>query len=240
MGRWVGLRQGGRGAGGGVGAAAGVARGGGEAILSGTPGSRIKNPDPNPERSRHADGRGGRERAMRRASARSADREGGARSRRASRAATRGVASALAVAGPRRRARAPGRDGAGKDSRSAERRATYRHDGEAGVRDTRRGRGRANLGTGEGTRQGKPRHVEKARHLCLVLRERVGCGRRCARRHGIPPQDKGARKSARRFPPPADEAHGRGKRKEGVSLGQRGRSRIAFIDERFTGFIDAR
>jgi len=38
----------------------------------------------------------------------------------------------------------------------------------------------------------------------------------------------------------ADEAHGGGKRKEGVSLGQRGRSRIAFIDERFTGFIDAR
>ena len=51
---------------------------------------------------------------------------------------------------------------------------TYRDDGEARVRDARRGGGRAELRAGEGPGEGKPRHVEKTRHNSSgVLRTRV-------------------------------------------------------------------
>ena len=51
---------------------------------------------------------------------------------------------------------------------------THRDDGEARVRDARRGGGRAELRAGEGSGKGKPRHVEKTRHSSSgVLRTRV-------------------------------------------------------------------
>ena len=85
-----------------------------------------------------------------------------------------------AFAAVARRAAARATGVGGRDSAVSRRekvgtpKGTYRDDGEARVRDARRGGGRAELRAGEGPGEGKPRHVEKTRHSSSgVLRTRV-------------------------------------------------------------------
>ena len=85
-----------------------------------------------------------------------------------------------AFAAVARRAAARATGVGGRDSAVSRRekvgtpKGTYRDDGEARVRDARRGGGRAELRAGEGPGKGKPRHVEKTRHSSSgVLRTRV-------------------------------------------------------------------
>jgi hypothetical protein len=85
-----------------------------------------------------------------------------------------------AFAAVARRAAARATGVGGRDSAVSRRekvgtpKGTYRDDGEARVRDARRGGGRAELRAGEGPGEGKSRHVEKTRHSSSgVLRTRV-------------------------------------------------------------------
>ena len=132
-----------------------------------------ENPDPNPETRR---ARGGRRAATRR--------EGDARDGRCARRARDRVRNASSVSRGHPRGRPASRRASSAPAASRREIATsremggcgtHRHDGEAGVRDARRGGGRAELGAVEGAREGEPRHVEKTRHvwlLCVRLRER--------------------------------------------------------------------
>jgi hypothetical protein len=142
-------------------------------ILSSTSRERRVHPDPNPERRRA--------RAMRAAcgvlGCASAISRHSTRCRTPSSNA-RAPPRAFAAVARRAAARATGVGG--RDSAVSRRekvgtpKGTYRDDGEARVRDARRGGGRAELRAGEGPGEGKPRHVEKTRHSSSgVLRTRV-------------------------------------------------------------------
>ena len=142
-------------------------------ILSSTSRERRVHPDPNPERRRA--------RAMRAAcgvlGCASAILRHSTRCRTPSSNA-RAPPRAFAAVARRAAARATGVGG--RDSAVSRRekvgtpKGTHRDDGEARVRDARRGGGRAELRAGEGPGEGKPRHVEKTRHSSSgVLRTRV-------------------------------------------------------------------